>query len=197
MSNSEDFLKNMVTALGDSGIAYMVSGSVASSFHGQPRATNDVDIVIAPTEKQLESFLQSIAAEYYLSTNAARDALRHKSMFNVIDVESGWKADFIFRKDRAYSAQEFQRRRSVNMMDQNIFIVSAEDAILSKLEWTKGRLDSQQFRDAMGIAVVQWNDLDQGYLRKWAKQLDVENALDQLIEEVKKLKDSEPRQEFE
>lgn len=58
MTSQDDFLKRLARVLGDSSIPYMVSGSFGSSFHGQPRATRDVDIVIAPTEQQLLQFLQ-------------------------------------------------------------------------------------------------------------------------------------------
>lgn len=190
MTSQKDFLKKLIDALDNTGIAYMLSGSIGSSFHGQPRATNDADIVIAPNEAQLYTFAQSLGKDYYVSLDAVRDALKHNSMFNVVDIQTSWKADFIICKKRAFSSEEFQRRQKVKIMGLNIWIVSPEDAILSKLEWAKNTESNQQFQDALGVAVVQWGSLDSDYLHKWAGKLQVESSLEQLLKQAKKLIDS-------
>ncbi|MHC4752245.1 MAG: hypothetical protein ACYTFW_20525 [Planctomycetota bacterium] len=185
MTSQDDFLKQLLKVLGDCSVPYMISGSFGSSFHGQPRATKDIDIVIAPTEKQLLDFVESLGKDYYFSLAAVQEALAHNSMFNIIDSESGWKADFILRKDRPFSKVEFQRRQKAKIMDLDVWIVSPEDVILSKLEWAKNSESGQQFRDALGVAVVQWDHLDEVYLHKWAKELQVESSLEQLLKQVK------------
>ncbi|UCC23137.1 MAG: hypothetical protein JSW23_03500 [Planctomycetota bacterium] len=190
MTTHEDFFKKAIDALSSAQIPYMISDSVATSFHGQPRATKDADIVIAPTKEQLQNFIQSLGDEYYVSLNAATQALADNSTFNVIDRNSGWKADFIIRKERPFSICEFQRRCNVTMMGYDFLIVSPEDAILTRLEWAKNTRSEQQFRDALGVAVVQWDRLDQGYLQKWAKELQAERSLGDLLEQAKKLVDS-------
>lgn len=71
----------------------MVAGSFASTYHGVPRTTNDIDIVIAPTEETLRRFLHGLPEQdYYVDHDAALDALRRRTQFNVIDMETGWKA---------------------------------------------------------------------------------------------------------
>ena len=65
-------------------------------------------------------------------------------------------------------------------------MTSAEDIILSKLEWSKDRQSERQFGDALGVAVVQWDRLDVNYLRKWAKELQVRDSLEQLLEQAGK-----------
>lgn len=189
MTNQEDFLQRLVAALNDAGIAYMLSGSIGSSFYGQPRATNDIDVVIAPTETQLHTFAESLGEDYYVSFEAVREALKNNSMFNVIDVQTSWKADLLIRKKRPFSLEEFQRRQIANVMGLDVWILSPEDVILSKLEWAKNTKSDQQFRDALGVATVQWDRLDQDYLNKWAKKLQVESSLKQLLEQAKKLID--------
>src|SRR5437773_4008458 len=99
----EEFVGRIAELLDKAGIPYMVCGSHASSFHGRPRATNDADFVIVPALDQLESFLASIPDKYYVSPDAAREALSSRSMFNVIDLAEGWKADLIVRKERPFS----------------------------------------------------------------------------------------------
>ena len=185
MSSQKDLVKKLVDALNNVGIPYMLAGSTGSSFHGQPRATNDVDIVIAPDEEQLHSFVQSLGRDYYVSTDAVRDAFTRKSAFNVIDSRTGWKADFIIRKERPFSKEEFQRRQNIKFMGLDIWIVSPEDVILSKLEWAKNSASDQQFRDALGVAMVQGEHLDLDYIHKWAKELQVENSLERLLKQAK------------
>jgi len=187
MTSQDDFLKKLVKVLGDCSVPYMISGSFGSSFHGRPRATRDVDIVIAPTEKQLLDFVESLGCDYYVRLEAVRDAFTNNSMFNVIDNQSGWKADFVIRKDRPFSREEFERKSIAKIKGLDVWVTSPEDIILSKLEWAKDSQSEQQFRDALGVAVVQWDRLDADYLRKWAKELQVEVSLEGLLEQAREL----------
>jgi len=186
MTSQNDFLKKLVKALDNCSIPYMLSGSFSSSFYGQPRATQDADIIIATTEEQLIAFVKSLSDDYYVSDDTAREALKNNSMFNVIDIQNSWKADFIIRKDRPFSREEFRRRRKANIMGLAVWIVSPEDIILSKLEWAKKSESGQQFLDALGVATVQYDRLDRDYLYKWAKELRVESSLERLLKQAKK-----------
>jgi len=186
MTSQNDFLKKLVKALDNCSIPYMLSGSFSSSFYGQPRATQDADIIIATTEEQLIAFVKSLSDDYYVSDDTAREALKNNSMFNVIDIQNSWKADFIIRKDRPFSREEFRRRRKANIMGLAVWIVSPEDIILSKPEWAKKSESGQQFLDALGVATVQYDRLDRDYLYKWAKELRVESSLERLLKQAKK-----------
>ncbi len=187
MDNQRDFLARLIKKLESQGIAYMVSGSSSSSLYGQPRATKDVDIVIAATEGQLRGFVESLGEDYYVSIKAVREAITERSMFNVIDNQTGWKADFIIRKDTAFGLMEFERRLRAGYMGLMVWAASPEDTILSKLEWGRDSQSEQQFRDALGVAVVQWGRLDQGYLRKWAGELQVKDTLEELLRQAGEL----------
>lgn len=190
MESQEVFLEGLIEKLNRQDIPYMLSGSVSSSLHGHPRATKDVDIVIAPTEEQILNFANMLGKRYYVNLDAVRYAFAHNSMFNVIDNESGWKADFIIRKDRPFSHREFERKCTAKIKKLDVWVTSREDTILSKLEWAKNSQSEQQFRDALGVAVVQWHSLDIDYLHKWAKELRVESSLKQLLQQARKLLDS-------
>jgi hypothetical protein len=184
MTSQRAFLERLTRLLDQAGIPYMVAGSMGSSIHGRPRATQDADIVIDPTEEQLRSLLMLLEPDYYVSRDAALDAWRRRTMFNIVAYEGGWKADLILRKDRLFSRQEFERRRQVDAMGQKFWVVSPEDIILSKLEWMKGRESEVQYCDALGVAVTQWGNLDLGYLRRWAGVLGVEDMLTRLLKEA-------------
>ena len=185
MTSQEYFLEKLIKKLDEQNIPYMISGSIASSLHGQPRATNDVDIIIAPTEKQLIAFLKSLGDDYYVNPDAARNAFKSNSVFNVIDIQYSWKADLITRKNRPFSRAEFQRRQKANIMGLDTWVVSPEDVILSKLEWAKNSKSSQQLQDALRVATVQYYHLDRDYLHKWAKELQVEGSLERILKQAK------------
>jgi hypothetical protein len=179
--SQEQLLTDVASTLENAGIPFMVTGSYGSSFHGQHRATQDVDLVIDPTPEQLEQLLSELAGRYYVSPDAARDALRQRSMFNVLDFEEGWKLDLIIRKDRPFSVEEFGRRQIAHLHGRPIPLATAEDVILSKLEWNKLTPSERQVQDALNVALVQGAKLDHSYLRKWAPDLGVADQLEQLL----------------
>ena len=153
MTDAGAFLSRLVTALDQAGIPHMLAGSFASSVHGAPRATRDLDLLIDPTPQSLDRLLDLLAGEdFYLDENLARAELRHLGQFNVIDRPSGWKADLIYRKARAFSRAEFERRIGVALLGVPVFVATAEDTILAKLEWAKLGQSDQQIRDVRGLS---------------------------------------------
>lgn len=100
---SDDVFRRVIGALEDAEIPYMLTGSFASAYHGAPRATQDIDLVIAPTAPQLHVLLNALpSSEYYVDEEAAFEAQRQRGQFNIIDVATGWKVDLIMRKARAF-----------------------------------------------------------------------------------------------
>jgi hypothetical protein len=178
--NQETFLSHLAERLEGSGIPFMVAGSFSSSHHGQPRASNDIDLVIDPTEEHLQNFVRQLGAEYYVSPEAVHDALARRSMFNVIHLESGMKADLIVRKNRPFSAEEFRRRQPVTMLGRPVYVATPEDVILTKLEWNKITPSDRQLQDALQVAIVQGSRLDWAYLQHWAGALGLEQDLESL-----------------
>jgi len=123
---------------------------------------------------QLRKFVESLpVSKYYADAEAAIEAHQRESMFNVVDLESGWKIDMIIRKSRAFSQEEFSRRNRVNMQGTTLFVASAEDVIIAKLEWAKRAQSQRQIEDAAGIMKVQGQSLDRSYFEKWIHDLDL------------------------
>ncbi|HUG89281.1 MAG TPA: hypothetical protein VML55_00505 [Planctomycetaceae bacterium] len=178
----------VIERLGEVGIAYMVVGSYASNMYGEPRATNDIDIVVAARFPQIEQLAARLDDDKYLSLQAARDALLNQSLFSVIDTKSGWKVDLIPRKRRPFDHASFHRRLAGRLLDREICVLSPEDAILSKLEWAKKSDSERQLRDVESMLVLQWEKIDFEYLRTWAPELSVTGLLEQVVEDVRQLK---------
>jgi hypothetical protein len=174
-----DVLLRITTALDRSGIGYMLTGSFASAHYGAPRSTQDIDLVIEATAAQLRAFVDALSGnEYYADLDSALEAHRRQSMFNVIDLATGWKIDLIIRKSRAFSQEEFRRRQRVSLHDVPLFVASAEDVLISKLEWAKLGQSRRQIEDAAAILRVRWDALDHTYLAKWIGELGLKKEWD-------------------
>lgn len=178
-----EVLRVAVDALDEAGIAHMVAGSVASARHSEARATQDIDIVIDPTSEQMDALLRTLRdSELYVGDGRA--ALAHRSQFNVIDSSSGWKVDFIVRRDRPYSVVELERRLPVQIGGVDCWITTPEDSILSKLEWAAASGSERQLSDVRSLLVAQAGALDVAYLERWAGELGVELQLASLRGEL-------------
>jgi hypothetical protein len=163
-------------ALEEADIPYFVTGSFASSAHGIPRATNDIDIVIAPTRKQLEQLLSRFPeSEYALSPEDAFDALKHRASFNVIDYATFWKVDFILRQYTPFDASRFARKQVVEIAGVRLDTATAEDILITKLWWAKLGESERQINDAAGIVQVQGDMLDREYVERWVAVLELED----------------------
>jgi len=182
LKSQHEFLKDVLELLRRAGIEHMIVGSIASSFHGRPRATQDMDVVVdADLERVAELVRLCAERGYYADSVDAEDAVRHRSLFNVIDPASGHKLDLIIKKARPFSEEEFARRRAVTLLDVEASIATAEDVILAKLEWGQESRSDRQYQDALGIALAQGDSLDIAYLRRWAAPLGIAEDVDRLL----------------
>ncbi len=175
MIPEQQALVDLVRILERLGVHYMVSGSVASSYHGRPRSTHDADIVIDPTPDQLDALVGGLLeADFYVDGERARDALRRRSQFNAIDTRSGLKLDLIVRKDRPFSREEFGRRQTAELSPgMTVALSSLEDTILAKLEWSrKAGRSEKQLEDVAGMLAVS-PGFDRSYVERWADELGV------------------------
>jgi hypothetical protein len=169
-------LDRITAALDQAGVAYMLSGSFASAYYGTPRSTQDIDLVIVATPAQLQAFVRGLPSDqYYADMDAALDAHKRQSMFNVIDLETGWKIDLIICKSRAFSQEEFSRRKLVKLQDTTLFVATAEDVIIAKLEWSKLAQSQRQIEDVAAILATRGDSLNYPYLEKWVVELSLTN----------------------
>lgn len=166
-----EFLRKVTAALDISGVPYMLTGSLASSMYGIPRATNDIDIVVAPTREQLLAVVQFFKRMDLYVEEHALTALRNRSQFNVIDFPKGWKVDLIVRKERDFSLVEFDRRETHEVEGMRLTIAAPEDIVITKMEWSKIGESEQQLIDAAGVLRMQGDKLDLAYIEHWVNSL--------------------------
>jgi len=173
--NAQESLRSFVDALDRARVPYMLTGSYASSFHSLPRATRDLDFVISPTRNQVLALVAALPKEqFYVDEHAALEALNTQGQFNVIDMNTGWKADFIIRKLRSFSQAEFERRYRVTLDGVELSIATAEDVLLAKLEWAKLGGSDRQIEDAAAILRTRPREIDRPYVDGWIRQLGLE-----------------------
>ena len=170
-----ELLAAVITRLDAAGVPHMVTGSLASSYHGEPRATWDVDIVIDPTVDTLTRFVGSLlAADFYVDPDVAREALAQRSQFNAIGPDAT-KVDLIIRRDRPFSIEEFARRAPADLLGTPGFVATAEDLVIAKLEWAETTGSERQMRDVAGIVAIA-GDLDEDYIERWTSALGIREA---------------------
>lgn len=172
VSEELEVLKEVTRRLDHAKIAYMVTGSIAANFYTVPRMTRDIDIVVELSEEDLSRFIPLFEPDYYLDRETVRDAVKNRGMFNLIQNEYVVKIDFVVRKDTPYRRREFSRRKKVSVDDQNLYLVAAEDLILSKLVWAKDSRSEVQLSDVRNL-LKSAKRLNRRYLARWAKQLGV------------------------
>lgn len=174
--------------LEDLNIQYAVTGGYAVSVLGRPRATFDIDIVIElfePKVPVLAKALKTLSSISELDEAMADDACKREGEFNYIYVESNIKVDFWVTKKNPISQLEIKRRIKKRIDGQEIFFVSPEDLILSKLRWYQETESTRQLEDIESVVKIQ-EKLDWKYIRKWAREQETLEVLDKLLDKIQK-----------
>jgi len=178
-------LRTVATALAAAEVPSMLTGSVAAAYHGAPRATVDIDLVIAASPGQIRRVVGALLdAGLYASEAAALETQRSGGMFNVIDATSGWKVDLIHRKDRPFSHEEFARRIATELDGVSLAVATLEDVILSKLEWAHLGGSRRQLEDVATLLRVRRGELDAAYVTRWVEALGVAAEWKAVAEEL-------------
>jgi len=180
MDEQLQFIKLIASRLDSSGIPYMLTGSMAMAIYSVPRMTRDIDLVVEISPADVDRVVSLFSGDCYIDRDSVRQAISKQSLFNIIHNNWVTKADFIIRKDEEYRREEFARRQKVSIEDMTIFVVSAEDLILSKLLWGRDSKSELQFRDIRQM-ISNVQGLDWLYLNKWAIAL----GIDALLEKAK------------
>ncbi|MBI5399715.1 hypothetical protein HZB07_03785 [Candidatus Saganbacteria bacterium] len=179
----EAVLKAIIAKLNKLQIPYALTGGLAVSFYGEPRSTHDFDLVIqiAAGGGIVKKLLANFAQDFYISEEGIIDALLHRTMFNIISHETSLKIDLWIMKEDEYNRTAFARRIKTSVLDLDLFILSAEDLILSKLQWYKASEVEKHLNDVKRIITIQKDKLDFVYLNNWVSKLAVGETLKNLI----------------
>lgn len=170
-------------------VPYLVGGSLASSLHGIPRATQDVDMIAGLKSQHVTPLVKALETAFYIDADMIQEAIQHGSSFNVIHLDTMFKIDIFVLQDDAASREEMARREMYKVSaesEQGLFLATAEDIIIRKLYWFQlgGGSSERQWNDVIGVLQVQKEKLDYSYLQQGAHQMGVAKLLEQAIEDA-------------
>jgi hypothetical protein len=172
------------------GFRYLVTGSTATIFFGEPRFTNDIDIVLdLPSARIADLCLAFPAEDFYLSEESVRRAVARGGQFNLLHPKSGLKIDFIVATDTPFNRSRFARsRRLTPGPDFQATFASPEDVILKKMEYFREGHSDKHLRDIAGVFKISGDQIDRGYLEDWIARL----GLGEVWQEVLRWLDAKP-----
>jgi len=179
----------VIEALEALDVPYLIGGSFAAAVYGIARMTADADLVADVRFEHVDPLVNRLSANFYLDVESMREAIRHRSSFSLIHFKTMFKVDVFIPKQRPYSQTQLARRVRQPLSgetDQLAYFSSAEDSVLSKLEWYRmgGEVSDRQWRDILGVIKTQSERLDAAYLRQWAAALNVADLLEKALLEA-------------
>ena len=163
-----DLLKRVCKSLDENKFPYMISGSIAMNIYTIPRMTMDIDIVVELSLKRIDEFTNMFPDSYFNKTTI-RNEIKRKGIFNIIDHKTGFKIDFIIRKDTEYYRLAFNHRKKIKELDMEIWVISLEDLIIAKIIWIQEYQSEKQSLDIENLLLNP--DKDMNYIKEWCSNL--------------------------
>lgn len=176
--DQEEVLKDVTERFERLSLSYMLTGSMAMTKYAMMRMTRDIDIVLEIKPSDSQRIIAALEPDYYVPHSRVSSAISQKSMFNILHQQSLVKVDCVIRKDTEFQKVAFSHRRKVDFSGFDVWIISKEDLILSKLNWAKESRSEMQMRD---VASIIRNGYDEEYVAIWAKKLDLNDILGESI----------------
>lgn len=170
----------LVGALRRHEVDHFMTGSLASSLHGEYRATNDIDVVADLSAEQLAGLLRDLQGDFFVDASQARSAIAEGLGFNVIHRGSFFKVD-LFPCASEFDREAMQRAETFTLpgLSEGLRVATAEDVLLAKLRWYRlgGEQSVTQPRDIQKLIALNDLEFDWPYIDRWAGRLGVTDLL--------------------
>lgn len=156
-------------------IPYLITGAIASMAYGEPRFTNNIDIVADIKQSNVDEFKSCFPEnEFYLEVDSIKKALENLNQFNIIHPSSGLKVDVIVSKNDDFDKTRFSRMKKLNVSESKTAnFASPEDVIIKKMEFFQMGGSDKHLRDIASILKISSQEIDRAYISVWAVKLDL------------------------
>jgi hypothetical protein len=168
-----ELLNRLSQTLEELHIPYLVTGSMATIAYGEPRFTNDIDVVIRMAGAQVAKFCTSFPDdEFYISPEAVMDAVSRNTQFNILHPSTGLKVDVMVADQSDFNDSRFSRARRLQVaQDRKVTFASPEDVIIKKLAFFQEGGSEKHVSDIRGVLTVMGEQLDRAYIEIWVARL--------------------------
>ena len=179
-------LNEVVGALDALNIPHAITGSVATSVHGEPYSSLDVDLIVQANSQQATDLAKRLTPRFYAPEDMLEEAARERGFTNVLDNRTGFKVDLSFVGESGFFGTVMQRRMKskIGTESPEFDFVTPEDVILMKLVWRRDTQSQKQWDNALSVARVRGARMDWKYLFEQARVLEIENDLIKLRDEA-------------
>jgi hypothetical protein len=171
----------VLAALDAAAIPYMIVGSLASNFHGIPRATRDADFVVRLSHDDLDRLEQHLAPGLRLDRQGAFEGVTGTLRHLIALSDSVFVCELFQLSDDPHDVERFARRRAAQVLGRQTFVATAEDMIVTKLRWAVAAGRSKDRDDVRNMLAVRGDDLDWPYLQRWC----VAHRTDSLLQQIR------------
>lgn len=151
-------------------IQYMISGSMAMNFYSVSRATRDIDVIVHMQEKDINNLISNLN-NFYFNKDTIIKETRNEGMFNIIDLETGFKIDIILLKNTEYFKEAFSNKTTKKELGFETYVISLEDLIIAKILWIQQLYNDRQMEDIKMLLNNNEKDID--YIKKWTNKLKI------------------------
>lgn len=173
-----DLLRHLIGVVERLGVPYYVTRSIASMYDGEPRFTNDIDIVVDLPADRVAEFCNAFPEQmdFYVSEEAAREAVARRDQFNILHATSGLKIDVMIPKPTPFDASRLSRRVRIRPEpDYDAAFASPADIILKKMDFYREGGSEKHLRDIAGVLKIQGARVDRAYIDQWATTLNLQD----------------------
>lgn len=182
--------QKMIDVLEGLKIPYMITGSVASILYGEPRLTNDIDVVIALKRINVRSLIDGFSVEefYIPHEESILEEIKRKGQFNIIHISTAIKMDCIILKDTEFEIEQFKLRKRVPFVNnREAFMSTPESVILNKMLFYKEGKSEKHIRDIIGMLNISGSIIDKNYIKRWTKELDIDDIWEMILQKAKNI----------
>ena len=182
----DELLRHLVATLEDLGLPYLVTGSIATILYGEPRFTNDIDVVVQLGLDHVDRLVEAFSTdEFYLDSERVEQAIAGRSQFNIIHPASGLKIDVIIPAMDAFDQRRFARAMRVNPADDYVAsFASPEDVIIKKLQFFAAGGSDKHLRDIAGVLRISASAVDRTYIAEWADRLGLRDTWNLIVDQL-------------